>query len=76
MLNIIQADLPGLGHVVGDQDEIWPADMTPRLAQRLRDAGRSPEVHVYEGQPHMPAPSGWDAHLGLLLDFFSRNLRP
>ena len=59
---------------VGDQDEIWSADMMPCLADRLRRAGRTPEVHIYEGQPHMPDPAGWNRHLGLLLDFFDRSL--
>ena len=59
---------------VGDQDEIWSADMAPRLAERLRSAGRDPELHVYEGQLHMPDPSAWNAHLDLLLGFFRRTL--
>lgn len=59
---------------VGDQDEIWPADMTPRLADRIRHTGRSPEVHVYQGQLHMPDPTGWNRHLDLLVDFFGRHL--
>jgi len=59
---------------VGDQDEIWPAEMTTRLADRLRRAGRTPEVHIYEGQLHTPDPAGWNRHLGLLLDFFGRSL--
>jgi dienelactone hydrolase len=59
---------------VGDRDEIWPADMTTRLAERLRDAGREPELHVYKGQLHMPDPATWNTHLGLLLDFFARAL--
>jgi len=58
----------------GDQDEIWPAAMTSRMADRLRGAGRTPEVHIYEGQPHMPGPAAWNRHHGLLLDFFRRSL--
>lgn len=59
---------------VGDQDEVWPAEMTARLAERLRQAGRAPEVHVYEGQLHMPDPACWNRHLSLVLDFFGRHL--
>jgi dipeptidyl aminopeptidase/acylaminoacyl peptidase len=59
---------------VGDQDEIWPADMTARLAERLRAAGRAPEVHIYEGQAHMPDPATWNVHLQRLLSFFGRTL--
>jgi dienelactone hydrolase len=59
---------------VGDQDELWPADMTPRLADRLRAAGRDPEVHVYEGQAHMPDAAAWNVHLERLISFFGRTL--
>ena len=59
---------------VGDRDELWPAEMTPRLAARLRAAGRDPEVHIYEGQAHMPDPATWNVHLERLLSFFHRHL--
>jgi dipeptidyl aminopeptidase/acylaminoacyl peptidase len=59
---------------VGGQDEIWPAEMAPRLVARLRAAGREPEFHTYAGQPHMPDPATWNRHLALLLDFFGRSL--
>ena len=60
---------------VGDRDEIWPAEMTPRLAERLRAAGRDPEVHVYAGQAHMPDPAApWNEHLERLISFFGRAL--
>jgi acetyl esterase/lipase len=59
---------------VGDQDEIWPAEMAPRLAEQLRVAGRAPEFHTYAGQPHMPDPATWNRHLELLLAFFGRAL--
>ncbi len=59
----------------GDKDELWPSEMTPNLAAKLRDAGRDPEVHIYAGQLHMPDPETWNEHLGLLLDFFRRALQ-
>lgn len=59
---------------VGTNDEIWPSAMAARLAERLRGAGRNPEFHAYEGQPHMPDPNGWNTHLEQLLDFFGRAL--
>jgi acetyl esterase/lipase len=59
---------------VGDQDEIWPADMAARLAARMAAAGRAPQLHTYAGQPHMPDAAAWNTHFELLLDFFGRAL--
>ena len=59
---------------VGEDDELWPPDMAPRLAERLRAAGRDVELHSYPGQPHMPDPAGWNTHLANLLAFFGRAL--
>ena len=59
---------------VGEADELWPAEMAPRLAERLRAVGRDVELHVYPGQPHMPDPSAWNTHLENLLAFFGRTL--
>jgi dienelactone hydrolase len=59
---------------VGERDEIWPAEMAPRLIERLRAAGRKPEFHTYKGQLHMPDPVAWNTHLQLLLGFFGRAL--
>lgn len=55
---------------VGEADELWPADMAPRLAERLTAAGRDVTFVSYPGQPHMPAPAGWNEHLQNLLAFF------
>jgi len=49
-------------------------EMTKRLEKRLREHGRSPEVHYYEGEDHIPSSSGQNKHYGLLLDFFSKHL--
>lgn len=59
---------------VGEADELWPADMAPRLAARLRAAGRAVTFVSYPGQPHMPEPAAWNAHLANLLDFFGAAL--
>ena len=34
----------------GEKDDVWSVNRTKRLEQRLRDAGRSPEVHYYAEQ--------------------------
>ena len=59
---------------VGEADELWPPDMAPRLAERLRAAGRDVELHSYPGQLHMPDPAGWNTHIENLLAFFGRAL--
>lgn len=60
---------------VGEADELWPADMTARLAARLTAAGRDVTFVSYPGQPHMPEPAAWNAHLANLLAFFGRALQ-
>jgi dipeptidyl aminopeptidase/acylaminoacyl peptidase len=60
---------------VGEADELWPADMAPRLAERLRAAGRDVTFVSYPGQRHMPNPATWNLHLENLLNFFGRALR-
>jgi acetyl esterase/lipase len=59
---------------VGEADELWSADMAPRLAERLRAAVRDVELHSYPGQPHVPDPAGWNIHIANLLAFFGRAL--
>jgi dienelactone hydrolase len=61
---------------VGEADELWPADMAPRLAERLSAAGRDVTFVSYPGQGHMPDPAVWNAHLENLLAFFGRVLVP
>ncbi len=48
--------------------------MTRRLQARLQKAGRSPEVHIYGGQDHLPDSVGENTHNELLLNFFSQHL--
>ena len=58
----------------GTADKIWSVEMTRRLEQRLIAAGRSPEVHYFEGKDHnLDSASENDMH-EKLLDFFGRTL--
>lgn len=58
----------------GEADQLWPADMAGRLAERLRAAGRDMTLVSYPGQPHMPEPAAWNRHHANLLEFFGRTL--
>src|SRR5579872_903906 len=59
---------------VGEEDEMWPAAMTHRLAVRLAAAGRRPELHAYPGQGRLPDADGWNLHFERLLAFFEASL--
>ncbi len=54
----------------GANDTMWSADMTRRLAARLRLHGRTPEVHILPGQDHAPMGDG-EKCLSPLPDRFS-----
>lgn len=58
----------------GTADRVWSVEMTRRLADRLHRHGRSPEVHLYEGQDHLPGSDAENEHHEHLIDFFERNL--
>ncbi len=58
----------------GTKDRVWSSSMTKRLAERLKAAGRHPNVHLYKGQDHLPDSAGENMHNELLLSFFSRHL--
>lgn len=58
----------------GTQDRMWSVEMTRRLEQRLREHGRHPEVHYYEGEDHVCSSEGQNNHYQLLLDFFAKRL--
>jgi dipeptidyl aminopeptidase/acylaminoacyl peptidase len=58
----------------GTTDKVWSVDMTKRLAERLRQHGKSAEVHLYEGQDHIPSSAGENEHHELLISFFERHL--
>lgn len=58
----------------GTQDRMWSVEMTKRLEKRLIKNGRSPEVHYYEGEDHIPNSAGQNKHYELLLDFFLKHL--
>ena len=58
----------------GEQDTLWGADRTERLAERLRAAGRTPEVHIYKGEGHGLRPEVQNVHYLRVVDFFGRAL--
>jgi dipeptidyl aminopeptidase/acylaminoacyl peptidase len=48
--------------------------MTHRLWDRLKRHGRTPEVHLYEGEGHGLNSDVENQHNVLLIDFFARHL--
>jgi dipeptidyl aminopeptidase/acylaminoacyl peptidase len=58
----------------GTADRVWSVEMTRRLAGRLRDHGREPEVHYYEGEDHIPRSDAENGHHEKLIAFFERTL--
>ncbi|MCW4149894.1 hypothetical protein OM427_10200 [Halomonas sp. 18H] len=56
------------------QAAVWSVEMTKCLEKRLREHGRSPEVHYYEDEDHMPSSAGQNRHYELLMGFFSKHL--
>jgi pimeloyl-ACP methyl ester carboxylesterase len=58
----------------GTQDTVWSVDMTRRLWDRLKRHGRSPEVHLYEGEGHRLNSDAENQHNEQLIEFFARYL--
>ena len=58
----------------GTKDTLWSYCMSKRLAERLKAAGRKPELHLYEGQGHFLDSDGENIHHDLFLEYFSRTL--
>jgi len=58
----------------GTRDRVWSVEMTRRLAARLAAAGRSPEIHLYEGEDHVPGSAGENVHHEKLIAFLARHL--
>lgn len=58
----------------GTDDSVWSASMTERLADRLRQGGRSPEVHLLPGQDHVLYGDDENAHHLRLVAFLRRTL--
>jgi len=58
----------------GTADRVWSVDMARRLVARLHQRGRTPEVHYYDGQDHMPASAAENDHHVHLIAFFDRHL--
>ena len=48
--------------------------MTRRLSDRLQRNGRTPEVHLYEGEGHGFSADAENLHYERLTDFFARHL--
>ena len=58
----------------GTEDDVFSPDMTRRLEARLREHGRSPEIHWYEGQGHGAWGETANAHWEQVIAFFTRHL--
>ena len=58
----------------GTADRLWSVAMTQRLEQRLRAAGKTPEIHYLEGQDHLPDGNAENALYEKLLRFLAVNL--
>jgi dipeptidyl aminopeptidase/acylaminoacyl peptidase len=59
----------------GTADRVWSVDMTRRLVARLHQHGRTPEVHYYDGQDHVPASAAENHHHERLIAFFDHHLK-
>ncbi|MBI5264780.1 MAG: prolyl oligopeptidase family serine peptidase [Bradyrhizobium sp.] len=58
----------------GTRDTTWSVEMTRRLSDRLNRHGRTPEVHLYEGEDHGLSSEGENRHYELLTEFLTRHL--
>lgn len=58
----------------GTVDQTWSVNMTRRLSDRLQRHGRTPEIHLYEGQDHVLDADAENAHHEHLIHFFKRHL--
>lgn len=58
----------------GTADRVWSVEMTRRLEQRLRAAGKTPDVHYFEGQDHLLNSASENEMHEKLLAFFERTL--
>lgn len=58
----------------GEADKVWTVDCTRRLEERLRVAGRRPEVHYYPDEDYGLKPETHTIQQARLVDFFRRGL--
>jgi len=58
----------------GTADKVWSVETTRRLAERLRRHGRTPEVHYYQDEDHLPRSEAENRHHEKLIAFLDRNL--
>jgi dipeptidyl aminopeptidase/acylaminoacyl peptidase len=58
----------------GTRDATWSVEMTRRLWERLKQHGRTPEVHLYEEEGHGFSSDAENQQHERLIDFFTRHL--
>jgi dipeptidyl aminopeptidase/acylaminoacyl peptidase len=58
----------------GTRDATWSVEMTHRLWERLKQHGRTPEVHLYEREGHGFGTDAENQQHERLIDFFTRYL--
>lgn len=58
----------------GEDDTVWSVECTRRLETRLREAGRTPEIHYLAGVDHGFSAEADNRQTARLVDFFSRTL--
>lgn len=58
----------------GKEDELWSYQRTLRIQQSLIAAGKSPEVHLFEGEKHIFSLQSEAVRKSLLVNFFQRTL--
>ena len=59
----------------GEEDSVWTVDGTKRLEERLKAAGRSPEVHYLPNEDHGFSATTENAQHERLVDFFRRSMK-
>lgn len=60
--------------VHGEQDRVWPADMSRRIQKTLEKAGKKVEAHFVPGEGHIFKPDARFQEREWLLQFLSRTL--
>ena len=58
----------------GTRDATWSVEMTRRLWERLKQHGRTPDVHLYEEEGHGFSSDAENQQHERLIDFFTRHL--
>jgi dipeptidyl aminopeptidase/acylaminoacyl peptidase len=58
----------------GVDDDLWDVERTLALKARLKAAGRTPEVHIYDGEGHILSAAAHNLQIERLAAFFGRAL--